>query len=509
MVASLIGTQDVFDSVSFSPDGRSAARGLPAGQRQALSLAVLAGVESASHVAGRLGVSRKFVACQRDKAQAALDRAFASETWEQEVLFYLPITPQWVRRFVLAEVLIGHASDRGVRELSEALLGRVGPSLGTIHNILREAAARSEAINRQEELSAIRVAAFDEIYQSNRPTLVGMDLASTYCFLMAPEAACDTESWGYHLLELSERRGLRLQRSIADGGKSLRAAHALVWPHLPCNGDVFHALRAFGDVVQFAENRAWAALRMIQKLSKRKDRNGRRAAPTLQQRQAAEAAQTAAIGLFDDLALLFEWLRTDVLGMAGEPLAVREELYDFIVQELQARQALCPHRLRPLVRTLRNQRPVLLGFVRALEARLAGLAQEQRVPLGAVQAVCRLEALDKNQSLYWQRRTELIRRWGPVAWTALERAVREALAATPRASSLVENLNGRLRSYFFLWRRTNRPYLELLRFYLNHRPYLRSVHADRVGKSPYELLSGRAHPFWLDLLTPGRPSQDN
>jgi len=256
MVTSLIGTQDVFGSMSSSAT-RVGARSMPAGQRQALSLAVLAGVESASHLAEEMGVSRKFVACQRDKAQAALDQAFAPDASEQQVLFYLPITPQWVRRFVLAEVLIGRASDRGVRELSETLLGCAGPSLGTIHNILYEAASRSEAINRQEDLSAIRVAAFDEIYQSNRPTLVGVDLASTYCFLMAPEGVCDTDTWGYHLLELSEQRGLRLERSIADGGKSLRAAHALVWPQIPCNGDVFHALRAFGDVVQFAENRAW------------------------------------------------------------------------------------------------------------------------------------------------------------------------------------------------------------------------------------------------------------
>jgi hypothetical protein len=336
-----------------------------------------------------------------------------------------------------------------------------------------------------------------------------MDLASTYCFLMAPEAACDTESWGYHLLELSERRGLRLERSIADGGKSLRAAHGLVWPQIPCNGDVFHALRAFGAVVQFAENRAWGAMRTVHKLSQRKDRSGRRAAPTPPQRQAAETTQATAIGLADDLALLFAWLRTDVLGLAGEPLAVREELYDFICQELQARQRLCPHRLKPLVRTLRNQRRVLLGFVRALDQRLTRLTQERGVPLAAVQAACRLEALDQNQSLYWQRRAEGLRKLGSVAWTALEQAVQETLAATPRASSLVENLNGRLRTYFFLWRRTRRPYLELLRFYLNHRPYRRSAHGERVAKSPYELLSGRAHPFWLDRLVPQRPSQPN
>jgi hypothetical protein len=40
----------------------------------------------------------------------------------------------------------------------------------------------------------------------------------------------------------------------------------------------------------------------------------------------------------------------------------------------------------------------------------------------------------------------------------------------------------------------------LLRFYLNHRRYTRRHHPERAGKSPYELLRGQPHPFWLDML---------
>lgn len=503
MVAPLIGTRAVSGAMSFSA-ARGTARGLPAGQRQELSLAALVGLESASGLAERFGVSRKFVAGQREKAQAALDQAFASVEADREVLFQLPVTRQWIRRFVVAQVLIGHASDRDVQELFEALLGRAGPSLGTIHNILQAAAARSTAFNGQEDLSGIRVAAFDEIYQSDRPTLVGIDLASTYCFLMAPEAACDTDTWGFHLLELSEQRGLRLERSLADGGKSLRAAQAMVWPQVPCDGDVFHALRAFGDAARFAENRAWEAIRTVQRLAKRKDRSGRRAAPTPQCRQAAEQRQAQALELADDLALLFEWMRSDVLAMAGAEPAERAELYDFVVAELARRQELCPHRLRPLLRTLKNQRLVLLGSVRALDERLEDLGQTLGVQRAELWALCRLEALDHNQPLYWQRRAEAIRRLGP-AWPSVYAGVQTAIRQTPRASSMVENLNGRLRGYFYLWRQASRPYLELLRFYLNHRPYPRSAHAQRVGRSPCELLTGRKHPFWLDLLDAGGP----
>jgi hypothetical protein len=35
---------------------------------------------------------------------------------------------------------------------------------------------------------------------------------------------------------------------------------------------------------------------------------------------------------------------------------------------------------------------------------------------------------------------------------------------------------------------------------LNHRTYARSERPGRVGRSPAELLTGRSHPHWLELL---------
>jgi hypothetical protein len=69
-----------------------------------------------------------------------------------------------------------------------------------------------------------------------------------------------------------------------------------------------------------------------------------------------------------------------------------------------------------------------------------------------------------------------------------------------RASSVIENLNSRLHAYFFLRRQLGADYLVLLRFFLNHRRFLRSERAGRVGQSPAELLSGQRHAHWLELL---------
>ena len=79
-------------------------------------------------------------------------------------------------------------------------------------------------------------------------------------------------------------------------------------------------------------------------------------------------------------------------------------------------------------------------------------------------------------------------------------AVGKALEETPRASSMVENLNSRLRNHFFLRRSLGAPYLSTLQFLLNHRCFIRSEVPERVGKSPKQLLTGEAHPHWLELL---------
>ena len=64
-----------------------------------------------------------------------------------------------------------------------------------------------------------------------------------------------------------------------------------------------------------------------------------------------------------------------------------------------------------------------------------------------------------------------------------------------------ENLNSRLRNYFFLRRHLGDEYLELLRFFLNHHRFMRSERDERVGKSPAELLTGEKQPHWIELLS--------
>ena len=82
----------------------------------------------------------------------------------------------------------------------------------------------------------------------------------------------------------------------------------------------------------------------------------------------------------------------------------------------------------------------------------------------------------------------------------MKEAVESAMESTPRASYLVENLNSRLRNYFFLRKHLNSDYLDLLQFLFNHRTFRSSRVPERVGKSPTELMTGQKHPHWLSML---------
>ena len=74
---------------------------------------------------------------------------------------------------------------------------------------------------------------------------------------------------------------------------------------------------------------------------------------------------------------------------------------------------------------------------------------------------------------------------------AASQAIDALAARTVRASSLVENLNSRLRTYFSLRRHLGPDYLNLLQFFLNHRVLERSERPEREGKTPAELLTGQ------------------
>src|SRR3954465_10415186 len=219
----------------------AAVRPLPESDRKDLAIQALAGSETVSDLAARHGMSRKFVYQQTHKARAALDDAFSSATPDEAVLFELAVTKTWLRQVIVALPLICPSSYRGVVEFLRDLLG-LPVSLGCVHDVLQSATRQASVINRDQDLSGIRVGLHDEIFQGATPVLAGIDARSTYCYLLAAERHRDADTWGLHLLDAAEQ-GLRPDCTIADAGRGLRAGQKAAWGDTPCHGDVFHIQR--------------------------------------------------------------------------------------------------------------------------------------------------------------------------------------------------------------------------------------------------------------------------
>ena len=468
--------------------------------RQEIGIQVLSRSQPISHIAATHQVSRKFVYQQSSKAQQALDESFAPSQGDDDVLFHLPVTKNWLYQLILGLVLICHSSYRGVVELFRDLFD-VSISVGTVHNRLQSTSVTAAEINQAQDLAGIKVGLQDEIYQANNPVLVGVDAASTYCYLLEGVEHRDEDTWGWHLLEVMEQ-GFDPDYTIADGGSGLRAGQKAAMPEVPCHGDVFHIQQQFEQVanglVRQAQGATTRCIKLEQKIAQAKLTGKMTQKLTIQQVQ-SKRREAGLIARARDIKILLQWFEHDVMTLAGPALTVRQELFDFIVSELKQRAGKQYPGIRKLRKALHNQRDQLLAFAGVLDQKLAEIARAFELPLQAVRDVCLLHRKHQTSNAYWEQWNQLHNQLSGKFHDVMK-AVEEVLKETPRASSMVENLNSRLRNYFFLRRSLGDDYLNLLQFFLNHRCFMRSLKPERAGKSPQQLLTGEAHLHWLELL---------
>ena len=245
-------------------------------------------------------------------------------------------------------------------------------------------------------------------------------------------------------------------------------AHAqkAAWGDTPCHGDVFHIIRQCEGLTNTLSRLAKGATSRRKKLEAKFGRAGQPDPDDalVGELGLARQSETQAQWLARDIRTLTRWLSRDVLALAGPDLATRRELFDFIADELERLEPEDARRIRPVRVALRNQRDDLLAFAGALDKKLAGIAQTLEISQPLVREACVLHRLPTTSTAYWRGWNRLRAEMGGKFHAVFE-AVRQAMTRTPRSSSLVENLNSRLRNYFTLRRHLGSPYLDLLRFF--------------------------------------------
>ncbi len=228
------------------------AKAITNNERKQLVLTVIKNKNTITNVAEKNNVSRKFIHELKNKATEAIDQSFETNTNNNDVLFYLPVTKAWLCQFILCLMLHCRSGYRGIiKVLQDAFDYQI--SIGSIHNIAHDAKQKEKTINANQDLSFVTLGANDEIFHLNKPILSGVDISSLYCYLLSQESSRDKETWAIHLWDL-EGQGYNPERIFADDGNGLRAGHKIALPHIPCDADHFHIIKKLTDLRRFFQN---------------------------------------------------------------------------------------------------------------------------------------------------------------------------------------------------------------------------------------------------------------
>lgn len=444
-------------------------------------------------------VSRDFVYTQKHKAVDVIEKEFIKQEKDKNVLFYLPVTKDWLHQVVLCLLLHGCSGYRGVINFFSDIFD-YKISIGNISNIAHSAIEKAKQINATQMLENIKQAANDEIFQINDPILTGVDTRSLYCYLLSKEDQRDAETWGINLLDLQKQK-FNPDRFIMDDGTGIRAGHKMIFPNISCDYDNFHITRDLMELRRFFRNKLKTAVsyknKMQEKTNKAKENsNGNKYSRKL---YLAKEHEKKMEYLSNNVDILISWMEHDVLNKPGPDYDTRLGLYNFILDEFNSLAILHPHRINYICGKLERQRELLLNFVNILEQEFCLISEKFNCSIDDAWKICELQRYEIKNDNYHIKSTPIETFLGE-KFDLIEDAVIEALDATERTSSMVENLHSRLKKYFFLRKEVGYGYLDLLRFYLNHTPFLRSAKEFRVNKTPAEILTGKPHKHWLELL---------
>ena len=397
-------------------------------------------------------------------------------------------------KMIISLALDGTASEEGIQRILENNFQK-HVSIGKISNILNQAARRAAEFDESVDLSGIRQGANDEIFQCGKPVLTGVDVDTGYVYLLQPAADRTADTWE-NAMEICKSRNLELDVSISDFGTGLLGGIPKAFLDACIQPDLFHFLMEIGKEISSQERRVYAMLADYYKCEEAL--SGKRVhEKTFQKLLTLEEKLSPAIERCDRLLTLYRWLRemTRYQGYCYQDVL---SLCYWILDQMEDTAGITDKLRKVLAKTRRNLPDVLIYLERAEKA-LREYAVKKGYPEESFVLMYRMQGYQPGSQEYRsadRRLRHIFKKTYADAYLEIE----SILKGVKRASSLVENLNGRLRRYMNLKRMIPEKFLALLKVYFNTRKYRRSRKAEHVGKSPLELLTGQEHPDFYDIV---------
>ena len=439
------------------------------------------------------GMNRSYVYEQKDKVKTYIEELDT----DLKSLANAPVivlTTALKKRLILCMALDCGSSIEGIQRALESSLG-IKASTGYISNVINECANRAQSFDETISLEGIRQGANDEIFQCGTPILTGIDPETTYAYLLEECKDRSAETWQL-VMEYCKDQGLELESTINDGGTGLNAGIPKAFPGIIIQGDTFHALHGMGKELNKVGRKAEAAIKAEAELEQRMQ-GLRPQQKTKDKLEKVKPETEKAIDLYDTLSILFSWLKL-LLGFSGYNMYDTMDLVTFVLDEMVKLSAGFPG-IKKEADKIRKILPSLLTYINRLEKAFESCAELHGLPPEAFQAMYRQLAYSEQSVEYYEIEYAL---WDMLKenYSLARGLFTQQLKTVKKASSLVENLNGRIRKYMDVKRVVPAGFFVLMKVYFNTRRYKRSRCHERVGKSPLELLTGNSHPGFLEVL---------
>jgi hypothetical protein len=411
----------------------------------------------------------------------------------------------------------------------------------TISRIINDASIKVRKFNSEIDLSAIKIGSHDEIFQGGAPVIVGVGNESTYIYLMEGVENRDSTTWGYHILKKMDEQNLNLDTVVSDAGSGLLKGIKEASPNTEQQSDTFHVGYELSIGVRQCENDAYRTIRDYEETKKKKIKNSKKLQEAKKRRKRKVSKKTLKqanyeqklkdseiketlelesleskameldkkceelkeksdkkIKIYDKLYILYVWI-VQLLMVGGYTYEERVELFNYIIGEYE-NSGYCNHYINKAFTFLKGNLHDVLKFVKKAEIAMEKLALDENIPIEALRLMWMQLRYSTDSAEYniteakignllGKRYIEVRNKWDIF------------LANIVRASSIVENVNSRLRPYLSLKKTVPNGFLDLIQFYFNTKEYRRSHKNHRIGKSPLELLTGKKYPNPLELLS--------
>ena len=415
-------------------------------------------------------------------------------------------TKKDVDKAILSIALDGHSSIEGIQRILARIYGEeLRPSTGYISTLLNKAGAFAEGISRSIPLHGITQGANDEIFDdSDSPVLTGVDADSTYIYLMQGMDDRKGETWQLAMETLKDS-GLALKVAISDAGKGLLKGVKAAFPEADIQIDIFHVLRDLGGAVhRFKEGilKGVAACYDLEKAVSKAKRPWRRKARDQKEKLAELQSKIPAMAEdFDAMECLHSWL-CELASFSGCDYDEATGLMKWILSEMAAvaGRNSGTWELRKEIARFEDRMPAAMLFLKRLFRDFSRAAAAMGLPGEAFRLLHRRMGARKHSDAHAALEREAMEVIGPERWEEARNAHDEIVGSIKRASSMVENVNSRLRVYMNIKKHVSSNFYSLVQLHLNTKKYRRSRVKSRKGCSPVELLTGETWPELIDLF---------